>query len=93
MSEILFSMAERTCPDGWQRVTYQHDFSGNVIGCDSDGDQVTDDDDAVPTADKISESWKRYAGYVLEHGEDPLSEYFIVERNRGVLCRIARKTK
>jgi hypothetical protein len=77
MSEILFEMAERTCPDGWCRVTYQHDSSGNVIGCDDEGDQVTDDDDAVPTADEIIESWERYADYVLEHGEDPLSEYFV----------------
>lgn len=79
MSEdILFSMPNwcDSC-ETWHREHYWIYDDGKYSVCDDDGnhDDIAEED--LPSFAEQDNAWRDYSGWVISHGEDPLSEFYV----------------
>jgi hypothetical protein len=64
-------------PPTWHRIHYWCYDDGTYTECDDDGNHDPCDPEDIPTAEEIDKYWLDYSKWVLEHGEDPLNEFYV----------------
>lgn len=83
MSDIIATMAwqcgDKDCgePGCWHKTSYWAGAFGLTEDSYSDGNHEPIDEDDLPSPKEELESWRRYAAWVLEHGQDPLENYHV----------------
>lgn len=85
MHEMTFAIAHRNDDDTWSYWTYWYEGYNEETdepeyflsaGMGEVADEPVDEQD-LPSPDEETQSWRDYAEYVAETGDDPLSNYMV----------------
>jgi hypothetical protein len=72
------------CKQGWHQGNYwSYDDGTYSYDSHASGDHEDIGEEDLPTTEEIQESWRKYAAWVVEHGEDPLNN-FLIDREKKV---------
>ncbi len=80
ISTVAWQCGNKDCgsPGGWHVGNYwTQDEGGYTYDKFSDGDHDDCAESALPSADEIEKSWRRYSEWVLANGEDPLGNFMV----------------
>jgi hypothetical protein len=84
MDDIIASVAWRDDDGGWHQANYwcypKPKRSRYTVDNYGDGDHEDCRLRDIPGTAEIAASWREYAKYVVETGEDPLNNYFVRRR-------------
>ena len=66
------------CTVGWHQSNYWCYADGSYsVDSYADGDHEDCDAEDVPASEEIDAAWLDYSRWVVEHGKDPLSNFFV----------------
>ena len=66
------------CETWHKQFVWCHDDPLNPYTiCDEDGDHEACDEADLPTIEEHDKAWLEYARWVVEHGQDPLDNYYV----------------
>lgn len=78
MEDILMTIPSYCddCGTWHQEHIWAYD-DGSYTSCDSDGNHDPLDAEDVPSQEEHDRLWKEYSQWVLEHGDDPLGNFYV----------------
>lgn len=74
---VAYPCDDNDCRQDWHITSYWFYSNGKYSYCDQDGNHEPCSRRDLPSADEIERSWLDYSKWVVEHGEDPLSEFMV----------------